>query len=222
MKIRCSALGDIMTNPRSKSEEISKTALNKLIEIYIEERYDRSNEIFSKYLEKGIAVEEQSITLLSQFDGRFYAKNEDNIQNDWLTGTPDIITDEVIDIKSSWDIFTFHRAKNADIDKSYYYQLMGYMDLTGLEKARLVYCLVDTPNHLIESEKSRLAYKTGVDDRNELQKLEKQTEKMMRYSDIPIKERIHIFEIKRDNEVIDSIHERVELCRKIYNQLKEQ
>ena len=66
-RIRCSCIGKIMTASRKKSDPLSETCKSYLKEWIITERYGREKNIQSKYLEKGIAVEDQGITLLTEF-----------------------------------------------------------------------------------------------------------------------------------------------------------
>ena len=67
-KIRCSAIGKIMTEPRSKKDketgELSETAKSYCKEWLLENLFNRQNFQGSKYTEKGIEVEQQSIDFL--------------------------------------------------------------------------------------------------------------------------------------------------------------
>lgn len=223
LRIRCSSIGDIMTDPRSKSEALSKTAQKAAIAAYIQERYGRSKEFTSKYTDKGNAVEEDAITMLSVADRALYLKNETRYSNDWLTGTPDLLTDsEVIDLKSSWDIFTFYDAKMGEIDKGYWWQLQGYMALTGRTSARLVYALCDTPEHVRQREIYRIysafgyPYTVGMPMDNvsaECVAALDEAERLFRYGDIPEAERLHTFHVEADPDAIARVYERVELLR---------
>ena len=56
MKIRCSALGQVMTNSRKKGE-LSKTAQSYLKKCLKEELYDTRITFSNKYTEKGIEME---------------------------------------------------------------------------------------------------------------------------------------------------------------------
>ena len=67
IKFRCSSLGALMTEARNKSGQLSETCKSELIKVFIAEKYGRTKNIQSKYLEKGIAQEEDSITLYSKF-----------------------------------------------------------------------------------------------------------------------------------------------------------
>ena len=67
----------------------------------------------------------------------------------FFTGEPDIINGfKVIDIKNSWDIFTFFDAVAA-YSEGYEWQLRTYMKLFGCTSAELVYTLNDAPDVLI-------------------------------------------------------------------------
>jgi hypothetical protein len=222
-KCRASCTGQIMTNPRTKSEIISQTALTHLEKWMKTQIYGIEEDFSNKYTEKGEIVEDDAIDLAIEHLGLIYStKNEEHFHNEYLKGTPDLLhQDEVIDIKASWDPFTFplfHKSlptPKGTPNKHYYYQLQSYMALTGRKKARLVYVLCDTPQHLIEKEAMLTLNGRDYDER--LQELTKR----MTYSHIPLEYRVKAFEIERDDKVIQAIYERVELCREIletYNQ----
>ena len=213
---RCSSLGAIMTEPRTKSEALSETCKTYLQEVFIREKYGRKKDVSSKYMEKGTLVEEEGMTLLSLFHNTFYKKNEANFKNDFISGTPDIfLKDKIIDIKSSWDIFTFHKAKKDETNKAYDWQLQGYMALTGAKEAELVYVLTDTPEHILDGEKRSLAYKLGLGSDNDIKfkHLFENIEKNGKYGDIIIEERVFVKKVERCDQKIDKINQKVELCR---------
>ena len=218
---RCSANGKLMTEPRTKSETLSETTKKYLVEVFIQHQYGREKDITNKYITKGLQVEEDSITLYSQYKGRFFKKNESRLFNEYLAGTPDIILDnEIIDIKSSWDIFSFYNSKTGGLNKDYYWQLQGYMALTGAQKAKLVYCLVDTPNAIFLRELNSLKWQMGVNDDTDklFQEAANKLEENMRYSDIPIEERVHEIDIERNDADIDKLYSRINDCRKWINE----
>lgn len=211
-----------MTEARSKSEPISETTKTHLIDVYVSHRYGRRTDVFTKYMEKGLMVEEDSITLYSRHTKLFHTKNESHVENEYIRGTPDLFNgpsikeaELIVDIKSSWDIFTFMRTKGKGIYKLYYWQLMGYMALTGAKKAKLAYCLVDTPDTLLNDEKRKLHWKMGlIDDNNpDFQTACDEIDRLGKYDDIPIAERVHIIEVERDEQAIQSIYKRVMECR---------
>jgi hypothetical protein len=226
---RCSSLGHIMTDPRSKSETLSETCKTHLIDVYVANRYGRRDDIQNKYITKGLAVEEDSITLYSRIKGEVYFKNEDHLSNKWIKGTPDLFTGDKIynaetitDIKSSWDIYTFMRTLTKDVNKLYYWQLQGYMDLSGASSATLAYCLVDTPQQLIEDEKRRLMWKMGTaTEENQLfMEACEELQRSMTFEDIALHERLIEFQIPRNEADIMKMHLRVEECRKWLNEFE--
>lgn len=222
-KFRASSIGKLMTNSRTK-EPIGETTKKYLLDVYISEKYGRDREIVNKYIEKGLACEDNSMTLYCRNIKKFYIKNNERFENDYICGTPDIIDeDSIIDLKSSWSIHTFFDVVVNPINKLYYYQLQSYMALTGKEKSKLVYCLVDTPDPLIHDEIKRTQWKMGVSDPETNQVFidaSKYIEASMKFDDIPMKDRFIEFEIAKDNETIQSIYTRVEECRKFLNSIK--
>jgi hypothetical protein len=226
IKFRCSSLGHLMTEPRSKSEAISETTKTHLIDVYVSEVYGRKTEIFNKYISKGNQVEEDSITLFSRVNKEFFTKNEKHLSNDYIKGTPDLFqgasidnADKIIDIKSSWDIFTYFRTRGKDMNKMYYWQLMGYIALTGAQSATLAYCLVDTPDTLLNDEKRKLHWKMGLIDDNHPDFIEacEEIDKLGKYNDIQLKDRVYTIHVERNESDINRIYQRVMEAREWMN-----
>lgn len=224
-----SSLGKIMTNGRNKSEVFGETCKSHLMECYVSHIYGRTKDITNKYMEKGTDVEEDSITLYSRVKKKFFKKNKDVIANDFFEGTPDLFegesitkADVITDIKSPWDIFTFFSVLSKPLNKDYEWQLQGYMDLTGAEMGKLAYCLVNAPLKLINDEKRKLEWRMGVIDTDadpEYLAACEEIDRLMTYDDIPIEERWVEFTVPRNQEMIDSAHEKIELCREFLNEL---
>ena len=216
LKIRCSSLGAIMTDPRTKAETLSETCKTELRKLWIWKQFRKTKDITSKYIEKGLENEEQALTMITEHDGCFYIKNEKTLENDFIKGTPDIIHDSwIIDTKVSWDIFTFAGAK---MTKDYEYQLRGYMALTGVNTARLVYVLTDTPDKMILDEIRRQSWRMGMIEVP--QTFEDLIRVNMTYDNVPKESRVKVFEIERDLEIEKQIFDRVELCREFFETIK--
>jgi hypothetical protein len=212
-KIRCSAIGNIMAKPKKKEELISKTAQTYCKKWYKEQIYNRKEEVFSKYFDKGNMVEDNSIDFIAKYlDYGSLLKNERSYENEYMTGTPDLVTgDGVIEVKNSWNCFSFPLLEDKIPNINYFYQVQGYMKLTGLNKARLIYTLMDTPENLIEKE-----FQYNSD--NNFLEYNDFREKYM-FSNVEHKYRIKIFEINYDKKVINEIIERVEKCREYLDKL---
>ncbi len=216
---RCSSLGHIMTEPKLKGEVLSETCKTHLVDKFVSVKYGRNTDIQNRYTIKGNMVEEDSLTLYSRYKKEFYKKNDQRLQNLFISGTPDIILpDEVKDIKSSWDIYTFFRNTTSKLNKLYYWQLLGYMILTNTQKATLAYCLVNTPDILIADEKRKLSYKMGIIDSSHDYELAcKEIELLSIYDDIPINEKIIEINIERNKEDEARLYQRIIECRKYMN-----
>lgn len=219
MKFRCSGLGNLMVEPKLKSETLSETTKTYLREKYIFEKYKRSKFVESKYMTKGTEVEEESLTLLSIVTRKLYNKNEKLLWNDWIAGTPDTYEGDtienaitIIDIKSSWDIFTFFASKEEKLNKMYYWQLQGYMWLTGAKVAQLAYCLINTPQKLVDDEIRKLSYKFMSVE--ELKLAEENIIKNASYNDLSYEEKIHTITIDRNDVDIEKLKIKIEECRK--------
>jgi len=218
-RVRCSALGKVMTSPRSKSEILSQTAKTYVEEQVLQAKYGIVKTFNSRYTDKGNLVEDESIKLASDvLDLGFILKNDEHFSNDWVMGTPDVNTDDILlDVKSSWDATTFPFFATEIPTKDYYYQLQGYMWLTGKQKSLLVYCLVNTPLDMVQDEIRRAHWNANLLE--ESLDLIDEVQKRHNFDHIPDNRRVKVFEVERDDEVIEQIKERVELCREYYETL---
>jgi hypothetical protein len=214
-----------MTNQPGKKDtksigELSETAIKELVKIYVKEVYGRDKEITSKYIEKGLQVEEDSITLLSRVHMIPFFKNTERKSNEFITGEADIINPRLIDTKSCWDLHTFMAHKISKLKKEYEYQINGYCDLYDFNEGSVGFCLIDTPSVLIEDEKRRTFYKMNVPTMENPEYLEvcSAIEREMKFEDIPLKDRIHESVVKKNSETIDKVYERVPLWRQWLNE----
>jgi hypothetical protein len=207
---------------------LADTGKSYVEELFIERKYGRIKDIINRYISKGLAVEEDSITLYSRIKKQYFIKNEELFFNDYIVGTPDLIhptadkiITEIVDVKSAWDIWTFMNSKR-ELNNAYYWQVQGYMALTGANKARVAYCLIDTPEVLLNDEKRRLMYKMGAltDESPEYLSACKQLEKLHRFDDIPLADRIVEWDIDRNDSDIKKIYAHVEMARAYYKELE--
>lgn len=218
IKFRASAIHQLMVNGRAKDEVFGLTAKSYIREVFISKKYGRTKAVTSKHMTKGIINEEPALTLFSDVTGRPWFKNEHNYSGEHFTGTPDIVDgDLVVDIKNSWDIFTFFEA---DVKTQYYWQLQCYMALTGADRAQLAYVLTNAPEWQILDEQKRLYWSMGGDNMPEWLKPEyaqkcEQIKVNMTFDDIPTAERVRIFDVERNEDDIERMRERVELAWKM-------
>jgi hypothetical protein len=194
-KIRASAVSQIMTNARSKSEILSETCKSYLQQWAKEQIYSTQKQIKSKYLTKGIEVESLAIEYYAEEKGLgFVVPNIEYFSDNFCQGTPDLLLkDSVLEFKSSWDCFTFPLFET-EPDKGYVMQCQIYMHLSGRKKAKLIYTLQNTPDELVFDE--------SVD-----------------YFGLSSEYRIKEFNIDYDAEFIESVYDRVLLCREYLKSL---
>ena len=160
MKFRCSSLGKLMAEPRSKSEGVLSVGAKTYIrELAAQEIFGVEFEVSSKAIEKGIEVEGDAIDLLNSVRGLSLFKNTERKSNEFITGECDLFDAEAKrghDIKSSWSIATFPITVADCEDRLYEWQMRGYMALWDADEWEVNYCLVDTPDRLIGFEPMHL------------------------------------------------------------------
>lgn len=211
-KFHCSALPKLMTNGRSKSDALSKTAQSFLDEVWIEEVYGRKKYISTTAMEKGTVVESDSLQLVCELEGVALFKNNEELSNAFVVGTPDVVK-PVMDIKSSWDIWTFHNVSEETATADYFWQLVGYAMLRRVKTARLVYVLVNTPEHLIYDEVRKLSYSMAEQEAEEI------VRKNHEYDDIPKEERIKAYTFKFTDDDFAAIKDKAMFAREYLNDL---
>lgn len=221
MKIRCSSLGKIMTSPKTKGEVLSQTAKTYLKELAIEEKFGIRKEFSSRYTDKGNIQEDTAIEMASKvLSLPFALKNTEYFENEFIKGTPDLILeDEIIDIKCSWDGTTFPWFEDELPNKDYFWQLVGYMWLTGKTKARVVYCLVDTPEDIVQDEIRRTSWKKFEIDVTE--ETENEVRAKHEFSHISENKRVRAFQVELNDANIEQVKEKLLHAREYYNELIE-
>lgn len=201
MKFRCSSIGKLMTEPKTKSEgPLSIGAKTYIRELAAQEIFSVEFEVSSKAMEKGIECEDDSIDLLNKVRGLSLMKNVERRSNDFITGECDLFDEEAKrghDIKTSWSIATFPICTTDCQDKLYEWQMRGYMALWNAEEWEVNYCLVDTPDRLIGFEKMDLHV----------------------VSHLPEWMRVTTWTVKRDLEKEAAIFEKVKHAREYFKQV---
>lgn len=238
--------GELLAKKNQKPK-LSESVKTYLSDVHKSVFFGRSKEITNKYLTKGIQVEERSITLYSNVTNKLFVKNKDYFENDFICGTPDNIQGKVRDIKSSWDFSTFPLHADEAPTKDYEWQVQGYMELTGLREAELIYCLVDTPVKLVEDELRRMDWKYNIFDfagevRPECKDLVVEIVSNLIYTEQGLKEfchqstvisekwfsdfnpvpdelRVKVFKFEYDSNMISALYDQIERCRTYLNDL---
>jgi len=221
---RCSKLGALMTEPKLKTDKeaglLSETAKTLVREKWLQDKYNYSEKIVTDEMLKGNMCEQDSMQLFQDFTGsNLLLKNNTNFNNDYITGTPDIIHGEFVsDLKTSWSLRTFMECEPT---KDNIWQIKGYMALTGKTKGHIIYCLVPTPDEIILEQKKRVYYKFNCDEENpHYREMSEQIEHNNKVIlTIPLKERVKIFEFEYSQDDIDKLYSQIEKARNYYNQI---
>lgn len=173
-----------------ENPKLPETCTSYLKGWYSELLYGDKEELYSKQINKGNACEYEAIGMVEGMEKMpFIAKNEESYENDFVTGTPDIVGSIIYDTKCSWNSTTFLRSITDKLNPVYEWQMRGYMWLVDKEAAKVCYCLVNTPEDV--------NFGTAV-----------------LYDHIPESERYFTFSVDRDVSVETEIKDRVLLCRK--------
>jgi lysyl-tRNA synthetase class I len=216
----------VLKREQSETEPLSEACMSSLLELYSIMRYGRrfrDKGQFVKQIKKGTSVEEDSLDLIAKLDNQLYKKNEERLQNEWLTGIPDTFLGDTIytaqwieDVKSSWDLETFLPNIGKELNSDYEWQLQGYFDLTGAPEGGISFCLVNTPESLINDEKYRLLKQLDVATEEDplYKELAAEIDLRCTFDDIPENERRIRFTVKRDDARIEKIHKKVGRARK--------
>ena len=206
---------------RDSDFEFGATAMSYIREVWMRNTFGYDEPLVSNEILKGLLCEDEIIGVITrQIHGGFRVKNEDSFEDDFFTGTPDIlISDYVEDCKASWTLRTFIETRKPD--PLYYAQGQVYMDLTGRKKFRLCHVLVDTPKELVDEEKKRLYFRFNCDESNPIYlELIKKVDAMHMISHkIPEDQRIKVFEFPINYEYLDTLRLRVKQARVVYASL---
>lgn len=157
---RCSSIGRLMTEPKTKAEgTLSVGAKTYIRELAQQEIFGVEFEFSSKETQKGIEVEDLSIALLNRVRGLSLIKNTERKSNGLITGECDLFDASRrrgYDLKSSWSAKTFPGWTKDCEEKLYEWQMRGYMWLWDADEWEVNYALVDTPERLIGYEPLQL------------------------------------------------------------------
>lgn len=205
--VRCSAIGRLMTEPRSKAEgQLSQGAKTAIRDIAAQDILGIEFEFTSKEMEKGIECEPEAIALLNRVRGLTLTKNTERRSNDWLTGECDLFDATRRcghDTKVAWSASTFPIIAD-DIGGSqralYEWQMRGYLSLWDADEWEVNYVLLSTPERLIGYESQAVHF---VDH-------------------IPEHMRLTTWTIKRDAKLEEAMFEKVRAAREYYAQVIEE
>lgn len=218
---------------RDKPFELGASAKSYIEEVWNKLEMNYSKPVITDPVLKGHLNEEKSISLVQNNipskDFRF--KNTTHFADDYFIGTPDIILnkDQIVeDVKTSESLQTFQKA---EFPRLYYAQLQVYMHLLGFKKARLIYCLTNTPASMIAALKKKVYYSLKFSEEHDSQEdhniktmlYEEACEKINQnhdFSQIPEENKLKVFELEYNESYIEELKFRIDLARQYYDEIK--
>ena len=197
MKWRCSSIGKLMTASRTKSDVLSQTAKSYIESIADNDFYGLKGEMSpTPAMIKGTDMEHESINLVNSIFFTSHVKNTERLNNEWITGEADIVTDtSIIDIKTSWSLDTFPKIPEKAYDALYEWQVRSYMWLYNKQYAQVIFCMIDTPDYLL----------------NQWAVLE-----LHKVSHIDAEKRITVLNYERDLEMEEQIKQKIHYANEYY------
>lgn len=210
MKAELSKLAYKLENP-----ELPQGAKTYVQEWLKQNLYKRKKDFKVAVIEKGLQCELDGIKLIAEtFGFEDFEKNEEHFENDYIEGSPDVLHNaKVRDTKLSWDLFTFPMFETETPNLDYDWQIQGYFILTGLVEGSLDYVLIDTPQPLIDQDLKKLYFQSGGKAEDWRPEDYAKLYENYKFSDIPAKDRIKSFVIKKRANLERDVKERVLLCR---------
>ena len=149
---------------------LPKTITSELRKIHRAETFNRNFSFTNKYVQKGIAQEEEAISVYQLYRKKvkgintFFINNKKRLSNDYTSGEADLTDtndfancNEGFDTKCSWELETFPFKGDA-LDTAYECQNQDYMWLSGAKKWTTVAVLVNVTEDLLHKEKMKWFY----------------------------------------------------------------
>jgi hypothetical protein len=144
-----------MTKPQSKAAEWSQTAITAMMESAREQIFGVRKRLDDMMMiQKGNMCEKLGVELYNNvfmYDLKKQPKDSRR-ENGIITGEPDLIATgsaKGVDIKIAWSLLTFPLTDTAAGKKDYEWQARGYMCLFDLPVWEIAYCMLDTPEELL-------------------------------------------------------------------------
>jgi len=149
--------------------ELSKGAKTYLRKLRREEKFGRRAEIKSKFLTKGIELEEEAITFLSIWHDQVFTNNKERLFSEYFQGECDI--EEGYDTKCSWALNSLPDPEEK-LDSLYEYQNRIYMILWELDQWTTSSILLNMTDSALNDAIYRESFKWAGNEIPEWKKLE--------------------------------------------------
>ncbi|MFZ3286608.1 MAG: hypothetical protein WA191_07130 [Telluria sp.] len=140
----------------------AKTYLGALAKQFL---YSYNKVVETKYMDKGLALEQEAIEFINRMRFKNYVKNTERRESEFLTGECDIYVpgEKTIDTKVSWSLDTFPALSADAHDSLYEWQGRSYMKLWDVPAHEVVHVMLDTPEAMIRYDQPELHKVSHID-----------------------------------------------------------
>ena len=213
-------------NNELKLEILSKGCITTLVDVYSRYKYDKNEPTFQgEYvpsLMNGTLSEGASLKILSELDGVDYKLEKSVISNSYLSGIIDAYIGDkpkgakvIIDVKTATSLQSLLVNLRKDVKPQYYWQMMGYLFITGADYGEVCHVLPSYHPTIIESELQKLKHRLSILELDE-KELDIKCNRLidsLTFDDIDIRKRVVRFRIEPDKKVFKQIKEKIKHCR---------
>lgn len=214
---------------RDAPPALSKGAKTAVEKIFYEEKFSFRKNISSKYIQKGLLMEDRAIALVADHLGLSgIEKNEQHYSNEYVQGTPDAIArlgfgeGFQFDIKNVWSPEGLDGFTN-ELIPLYDWQGKAYNWMLGFDHGFCVKILQNPPQELLEAEIKSMWKEAGRGWYEEIPQsfVDEVTEYFNFEARLPLEDRIRIFKMETTKEDIQQMTDAVKLARIHYATLPE-
>jgi hypothetical protein len=149
-----------------KEMSLSSGAKSALMNIAKEFVFGYHKTVETKFMDKGLLLEQAAIEFLNRRRFKSYVKNTERRESQFLTGECDIYVqgEKTIDTKVSWSLDTFPALSEFAHDPMYMWQGISYMKLwPDVKEHEVVFIMLDTPPDMIKWEQPELHMVSHID-----------------------------------------------------------
>lgn len=215
-------------NNKGTAGAFTNSALAIIRDIYVLEKYGKSpvslTDDYSLHAINGTLSESRSLELISDYTGLDFKVNKELIKNAYLKGKLDAYIGPsikkakyVIEVKTAKGMQSIlDTIKKESLLKQYYWQLVGYMALTGAEIAEVYHVLVSYDVNIVNEMVKK--YLNRIRNLNvpplEVDTAIKRIQDNLNFDNIPVNERIVKVSLERNDDDIKMVKERVKDVRR--------
>lgn len=208
---------------RDAPPALSKGAKTAVEKVFYEDKFEFRKQISSKYIQKGLLLEDKAIALVAEYLGlNGIEKNETHYTNEFVQGTPDAIARLGFGEGFQFDIKNVYYPEGLDgfnnaLIPIYEWQGHAYNWMLGFEHGFCVKILQNPPAEMLQEEVRKLWKEAGRAWHEEIpQKFVDEVSDYFNFERLPLEDRIRIFKMTTTKGIIEQMKDAVILAREHY------